>query len=58
MTPPGALIVTGGVLLFLALVCAFIASEHARDGVVSRCAWLAFVLGCACFIGAAWWEAL
>lgn len=60
MTGPGALAVTGGVLLVAA-----IALGIAVDRTLSRRAgrryarlgWVMFALACACFIGAVWWVA-
>lgn len=57
MTPAGALAVTGGVLLLVAIV-AGVAAEDARSRTPLVLACLALLATCSCFIGAAWWEAL
>jgi hypothetical protein len=59
MTGPGALCVTAGALLFLALVLAFATDatySHAKGRRYALTGWIVLIASLACFVGAAWWE--
>lgn len=58
MTGPGALAVTGCVLIFIAGLCAAGAEDtyyRSRERWYVALGWLLAVAACACWIGAAWW---
>lgn len=61
MTPPGALALTGGIVILLVALPLAIASDtgntidsRLRAG---RLGYAALLLGALCLVGAAWWEA-
>jgi hypothetical protein len=54
MTEAGALAITGGLLLVVALVCAVIAEDNYSPG-ASFFGWLFLVAGVVSLAGSAWW---
>lgn len=59
MTPPGALAVSGALMVVLAAILAIAVEETRwRRARLAKLGWLALAAGVVALAGSAWWEAL